>query len=104
MRAGSQKSEEVATMLRRKSPLPQSKDLAPAKGDNLAAQLHALGVLLDTHHYTVNGLSILADQNGFVVSGFVVPERGAAYNLVQQTAEISAATVASQMARSRTKG
>ena len=90
-------------MLRRKSPLPQSKEPAPAQGDNLAEQLQALGELLDAHHYTVNGLSILADQNGFVVSGFVVPEQGAAYDLVQRTSEISAATVASQIARSRTR-
>ena len=90
-------------MLRRKSPLPQSKEPAPAQGENLAEQLHALGELLDTHHYTVNGLSILADQNGFVVSGFVVPEQGVAYHLVPRMTEISAATVAAQIARSHTR-
>lgn len=57
--------------------------------------------MLDEQGYAEQGLCILAQNGGFVVSGFVAPERGAAYSLVQRTMEIDAETVSRTLARLR---
>lgn len=48
-------------------------------------RLRALGTLLDERGYERDGLCILALNDGYEVTGLRVPQRGAAYDLEQQT-------------------
>ncbi len=48
-------------------------------------RLRALGTLLDERGYEREGLCILALAGGFEVTGLRIPQRGAAYDLEQQT-------------------
>ena len=64
----------------------------------LAARLQALGNLLDAQGFSPEGLCILAADGGFVVTGYALPERGAAYSLVQRTVSVTAADLATSRA------
>lgn len=77
---------------------PQTRDRLP-RNDSIEAKLQALGYLLDQRGYAEQGLCVLAADGGFVVNGFRMPERGAAYSLVQQTESIDAAELAATIAR-----
>ncbi len=48
-------------------------------------RLHSLGTLLDKRGYERDGLCILAVDGGYEVTGLRIPQRGAAYDLEQQT-------------------
>jgi hypothetical protein len=48
-------------------------------------RLRALGTLLDERGYERDGLCILSLAGGYEVTGLRVPQRGAAYDLEQQT-------------------
>lgn len=48
-------------------------------------RLHSLGILLDEHGYEREGLCILAVDGGYEITGLRIPQRGAAYDLEQQT-------------------
>lgn len=89
-------------MFRRKPPPPSRPERDPVEeAQSLTARLRALGALLEANHYSERGLCILAQGGGFVVTGFVVPERGAAYSLVHRTMEFDEATIASTLAQLR---
>lgn len=69
--------------------------------DSVEARLRALGHLLDARGYRAEGLCILAVEDGFVVNGMKVPERGAAYSLAQEGETIEGAEVAATLAQLR---
>ncbi len=52
-------------------------------------RLAALGTLLDEQHFILDGLSILASGEGFIVVGYVAAAHGLQSQLVEQTLEIT---------------
>ncbi len=52
-------------------------------------RLAALGTLLDEQHFILDGLSILASGEGFVVVGYVAATHGFQTQLVEKTLEIT---------------
>ncbi len=65
------------------------------------SRLRALGHLLDERRYERDGLCLLAVGGDFEVTGLLIPARGAAYDLVQQTERITAADLAAVEERLR---
>ena len=52
-------------------------------------RLAALGSILDERQFVLDGLSILASGEGFIVVGFAAMNQGIQTQLVQQTLEIT---------------
>ena len=52
-------------------------------------RLAALGAILDDRHFVLDGLSILASGEGFIVVGYAAMTQGAQAQLMQQTLEIT---------------
>ena len=64
-------------------------------------RLRALGQLLDERGYELEGLCILTVGDGFEVTGLRVPQRGAAYDLEQDTEMIEAEKLATLITQFR---
>lgn len=79
-------------MFRRTPPPSTTSRVVP--DDSNEARLRALGYLLDAQRYSTHGLCVLEVAGGFEVTGLKIPERGAAYDLVQYTTRITASEVA----------
>lgn len=54
-----------------------------------AERLAALGTLLDDQRFILDGLSILASGEGFIVVGYVAATHGLQSQLIEQTLEIT---------------
>jgi hypothetical protein len=66
---------------------------------NLELRLKALGYLLDAHSFIADDLCILEQDNGFLVTGFKIPDRSAGFGLVEHTELIGADEIAATIAR-----
>lgn len=71
------------------------------RGSRHETRLRALGHLLDERGYERDGLCILTVGEDFEVTGLQVPQRGAAYDLVQHTERVTAAELTAIEARLR---
>ena len=65
---------------------------------NLERRLKALGYLLDAHSFAADDLCILEQDDGFLVTGFRIPDRGSGFALVEHTAIVGAAEIAATIA------
>ena len=65
---------------------------------NLELRLKALGYLLDAHSFTAGDLCILEQDDGFLVTGFRIPDHGSGFGLVEHTALIGADEIAATIA------
>ncbi len=65
---------------------------------NLELRLKALGYLLDAHSFAAGDLCILEQDDGYLVTGYRIPDRGSGFGLVEQTAMIRAEEIAATMA------
>ena len=52
-------------------------------------RLAALGLLLDEQHFILDGLSILASGEGFIVVGYVAATHGILTQLMEKTLEVT---------------
>lgn len=86
-------------MFRRTPPPSPASRVVP--DDSNEARFRALGYLLDAQRYSTHGLCILEVAGGFEVTGLKIPERGAAYDLVQYTTQITASEVVAAIEQSR---
>lgn len=62
-------------------------------------QLTLLGYALDERFFAENGLLILNQEDGFLVSGFKVPQRDVDFGLVEVTEKIGGAELDALRAR-----
>ncbi len=65
---------------------------------NLELRLKALGYLLDAHSFAADDLCIIEQDDGFLVTGFRIPDRGSGFALVEHTAMIGADEIAATIA------
>ncbi len=66
---------------------------------NLELRLKALGYLLDAHSFAADDLCILEQDDGFLVTGFRIPDRGSGFGLAEHTQWIGADEIAATIAR-----
>ena len=92
-------------MFRRRSPpggaaqpAAQLVQVAVDPRSNLELRLKALGYLLDTHSFAADDLCILEQDDGFLVTGFRIPDGGSGFGLVEQTELIGADEIAATIA------
>jgi hypothetical protein len=72
--------------------------LAVDPRSNLELRLKALGYLLDAHSFTAGDLCILEQDDGFLVTGFRIPDHGSGFGLVEHTQRIGADEIAATIA------
>ena len=72
--------------------------VAVDRRSNLELRLKALGYLLDAHSFAADDLCIIEQDDGFLVTGFRIPDRGSGFALVEHTAMIGADEIAATIA------
>ena len=72
--------------------------LAVDPRSNLELRLKALGYLLDAHSFAADDLCIIEQDDGFLVTGFRIPDRSSGFGLVEHTQWIGADEIAATIA------
>lgn len=77
----------------------QAKPIEERPRGEIELQLTLLGYALDERYFAENGLLVLQQEDGFLVSGFKVPRHDVDFGLVEVTEKISGAELDALRAR-----